>query len=368
MRSSPARRSLAFVCLSLLLAPPHLAAREQDHLARGIVQIQEGAFEEALVTLDLATRDLKDKPSRVHDLALAYVYLGQAYLGLNQENLAQAKLMKAIETEPRLTLDPQQFPRNVQRALEDARKEYQQRTSLERQAKRKRGKTGLIVLGAGGLAAVGIGLAVVPKKEERANRPPTASFAIAPEGQALLDATRVIFTASVSDPDGEPVSAAWDFGDSSSAEGLNVTHVYQREGTFSVVLTARDGLTSTTANGSVTVRSLTGSWRPASAACETEVEYVIKQGSGGALALGVTYGKSDARTELVSNAGRVEDPRAARFSYVEFMPSTGRNYCAARFAGVVDGAGAQIVGTLTYESGYSCSCSGRQSSLTLVRQ
>jgi len=44
-----------------------------------------------------------------------------------------------------------------------------------------------------------------------------------------------------SDPNGDNLEFHWDFGDGSSGSGEQVTHVYQKEGTYSVILTVTDG-------------------------------------------------------------------------------------------------------------------------------
>ncbi|MBN3039820.1 MAG: PKD domain-containing protein [Candidatus Omnitrophica bacterium] len=43
------------------------------------------------------------------------------------------------------------------------------------------------------------------------------------------------------DPDGDTLSYDWDFGDGESAQGMKVQHVYEKRGTYDVVLTVDDG-------------------------------------------------------------------------------------------------------------------------------
>lgn len=113
---------------------------------------------------------------------------------------------------------------------------------------------GLVLLGAVG---GGCGSVTAP------NAPPTAALAIAPPGPALASVTVVIFNASGSDPEGDPLSFAWDFGDGASGTGTTATHVYEKEGVFQVVLMASDRRGGTTmARGSVTARTLNGRWTP----------------------------------------------------------------------------------------------------------
>jgi|GEM_PF-1658442 len=70
------------------------------------------------------------------------------------------------------------------------------------------------------------------------NRPPVAHAG--PDRTVLLNDT-VNFNASSSyDPDGELIAFFWDFGDGSSATGMNMTHRYTENGIFVVNLTVTD--------------------------------------------------------------------------------------------------------------------------------
>lgn len=71
------------------------------------------------------------------------------------------------------------------------------------------------------------------------NTPPIASMEFEPKwGEAPLT---VLFSAATSsDPDGQIVSYAWDFGDSSSGSGVFVEHQYKKKGSFVVTLTVTD--------------------------------------------------------------------------------------------------------------------------------
>lgn len=64
----------------------------------------------------------------------------------------------------------------------------------------------------------------------------------------------VTFDASeASDPDGDPLTFQWAFGDGASASGVTPTHAYAAAGTFLVDLTVSDGMTPVTAQGKVLV-------------------------------------------------------------------------------------------------------------------
>lgn len=83
------------------------------------------------------------------------------------------------------------------------------------------------------------------------NQPPTANMSTTAfsvgEGDVLPLAL------SVSDPDGDPVTVTWDFGDGTRATGAAVSHVYQNMGSYSLVATATDGLVSVTIASTATV-------------------------------------------------------------------------------------------------------------------
>jgi hypothetical protein len=102
-----------------------------------------------------------------------------------------------------------------------------------------------------------------PPAPPPANRPPTATIVdVQPPGVALAGATRVSFGGKGIDPDGDPLSFTWDFGDGERGVDAGVAHVYHREGVFDVTLTVTDGRGgSATAGASVTARKLTGRWR-----------------------------------------------------------------------------------------------------------
>ncbi len=72
------------------------------------------------------------------------------------------------------------------------------------------------------------------------NLPPSVQAAALPaSGPAPLE---VQLSAAGTDPDGDPLTYAWDFDDGSAAgTGLQVTHTYTRAGTYNAKVTASDG-------------------------------------------------------------------------------------------------------------------------------
>jgi PKD repeat protein len=72
------------------------------------------------------------------------------------------------------------------------------------------------------------------------NRLPTASFtAVPPSGPAPL--TVAFDASSSSDPDNDPLTYSWDFGDNTSGAGETTSHTYSNAGTYTAVLSVDDG-------------------------------------------------------------------------------------------------------------------------------
>ncbi len=71
------------------------------------------------------------------------------------------------------------------------------------------------------------------------NHPPTASFTHSPNPAIVNEVTT--FYADVNDPDGDPLTCTWDFGDTATATGCgSVTHTYSAAGDYTVTLTVCD--------------------------------------------------------------------------------------------------------------------------------
>jgi PKD repeat protein len=70
------------------------------------------------------------------------------------------------------------------------------------------------------------------------NAPPTVTFGFDPDSP--LAGQEVDFQSQVSDPEGNPVTRAWDFGDGATGSGAGPTHAYAAAGTYTVTVTATD--------------------------------------------------------------------------------------------------------------------------------
>lgn len=83
------------------------------------------------------------------------------------------------------------------------------------------------------------------------NEPPLANAGV---DQTVTTGAGVILDGSSSrDPDGSIVSYEWDLGDGTSSVGRTVTHVYSKEGVYTVVLTVADN-SGTEATDTVTIK------------------------------------------------------------------------------------------------------------------
>ncbi len=143
---------LSILALALTARVP--AASGTDELARGVRQIAEGDFENAVLTLDGAVRSLAQEPAHVRELAQAYLNLGIAYVALDQRERARAAFKEALLRDKDLRLLPDRYSPKVIAAFEEARQEV--RASEPRG---KGSKLPLILLGAAGVTAAGIVLA-----------------------------------------------------------------------------------------------------------------------------------------------------------------------------------------------------------------
>lgn len=84
------------------------------------------------------------------------------------------------------------------------------------------------------------------------NRPPSVAASATPSSG--LPPLRVQFSsAGTSDPDGDPLTYNWNFGDGGTSTETNPIHTYQRSGRYVATLTVSDGLASPFTNVTVVV-------------------------------------------------------------------------------------------------------------------
>jgi hypothetical protein len=113
--------------LALVLAAPAPSpqppANPPADLLAGIALVRDGDFEGAVLKLDGAIRAMEAAPRPPADLSTAYLYLGVAYLELDQEMSARARFRQALAKDPALRLDPRQFSPQVIRVFDATRAE-----------------------------------------------------------------------------------------------------------------------------------------------------------------------------------------------------------------------------------------------------
>jgi len=139
------------------------AAEVQDpDLAQGVTLVKEGDFEAAVLKLDEAARRLSAEPRNDKELAAAYLYLGIAYLELDQELSARARFKDAATLDRDLRLDPRAFSPQVIRFFDAARQEVEATSKAVGTASESRPKRRVPTLPlalAGGAAAAGVAIA-----------------------------------------------------------------------------------------------------------------------------------------------------------------------------------------------------------------
>ena len=88
----------------------------------------------------------------------------------------------------------------------------------------------------------------------KGNQAPAASFTVTESGTLKADML-IHFNALGSDPDGDTMTYAWDFGDNNIGQGAATTHTYSSSGDYTVVLSVSDGEFETTAEQTFTIFS-----------------------------------------------------------------------------------------------------------------
>jgi PKD repeat protein len=85
----------------------------------------------------------------------------------------------------------------------------------------------------------------------RTNQPPHAAFDFTPvSGPAPQETT---FTSAAEDPDHDPLTVAWDFGDGTTGTGSTPSHTYEADGDYTVTQTVSDGYATDSTTRTVTV-------------------------------------------------------------------------------------------------------------------
>ena len=261
-----AKGYVAVLCAVSLLGAA-VPSRGDSPLGTGIQQAQEGDYAAAVTTLRGVVDRLASNPQAKADLKTAYVYLGVAHLGLDQENDARRVFVSALKLDPALDLKTTDFPPRVVRFFEKVHQEAIASGTVKPApkvaAKKSGGGATTWLLVGGGVAAAGVGAAVL-LGGKKTNHPPAAgTIAVTPGFTGIVSATEYTFTVNgASDPDGNALTYNWNFGDGTNGTGQTVKHVFAAPSQFTVTAVVSDAQAQSPAPAvSVTVKSLTGIWQ-----------------------------------------------------------------------------------------------------------
>ena len=185
-----------------------------------------------------------------------------------------------------------------------------------------------------GVVAVGAGVFLATRKSDEA--PTVSGVTVTPTGNAVMGATSVSFSAQASDPDGDPITYSWEFGDGSTGSGQTASHVYSAAGNFQAIVTATAKEKTARGTGNVNVRSLAGRWTGNLIGEFATFNTVVNLAHSGTTLSG-NYVDGFGNSGTVT--GRVSNPRAVTFTVnvPGFAPFT--------FTGNADDSGDRITGS-----------------------
>jgi hypothetical protein len=367
--------------LLLASAPPGDPARIDE----AVRAIGRADYRSALVTLDAAVQDLSARPEAKVELARAYLYLGVAYGQLGEKSLANSRFLRALDLDAELAKRHadaiRALPVSARDAFNHAVLEHR-RLRANQQSAKKRSWTGLALLGGAGVAA-GAGLALARGKEdvivqqetitapERTNKQPVVTITVEPgAGIGIVCLTTFGFTASASDPDGEPLKYEWDFGDGEKDSGPIVNHRYSASGTQHVTLKVSDGLSSVTATKDVTVKALQGRWRfeHTSLFGLDSVEFLAVYGGEACTGPDLVQFELTATWNGESRPDSSYSVTGRRPTRIEFNVYWWERQYYTYFVGELDSNFDRISGTVYEMPPWGCTGCGKSDAVALIRQ
>jgi hypothetical protein len=181
--SDHARRALVVFVIGGVLGGPVQAqapTTEAEVLAKGKSELRSGDHKAAITTLSGLVRGLRYAPGRDKEAAEGYLYLGLAYVGLDQTSTARSQFVQALVRDPSITLDPQDASPKALEVFAEARKEGAEQGVLAGPKKKSTGTKIAIGLGA---VALGVGGAVAAASGSSGQDDSTAPpFAPTPAG------------------------------------------------------------------------------------------------------------------------------------------------------------------------------------------
>jgi hypothetical protein len=200
------------------------------------------------------------------------------------------------------------------------------------------------------------------------NKPPIpGTIGVSPSsGTGMAAITSYSFSSvGASDPNGDPLTYTWNFGDGTSGSGQSVTKTYANAGTYSVVLTVSDGKESVdTPAVSITVaRSMAGVWSGGQDPGWLASISVNLTQNGTTLGGTMTFSGNLTGTVPLASSGNTTSatiyPTSVTFSTTYSVGGYIGTF-TSRFTGTTNSAGSSMSGTCTntttFYGTYSGSC------------
>jgi PKD repeat protein len=110
------------------------------------------------------------------------------------------------------------------------------------------------------------------------NNPPNVSATASPS--VLLEGQSTSFTSTASDPDGDPLTYLWNFGDGSTSTDPNPSHVYATAGVYQATCTVTDIANASTTSNTVTIHVFHDSDRPSARFTSSDLNGFVGQPLG----------------------------------------------------------------------------------------
>jgi hypothetical protein len=166
---------VALVSASQATSSSDAAASRQAsaQLAEGIAAVEAGNFQAAVITLSGALRGLAQDPAQQADLVRAYLHLGVAFAGLEQESPARSQFTQALLRRPDATLEVKNAPENARRLFKEAQGEAAPVIAAAEENKKKKGTRKPALLAGLAVVGAGVGVATVAGNKDSNAPPPT---------------------------------------------------------------------------------------------------------------------------------------------------------------------------------------------------